>query len=84
MTSMFRMGRSGNRSKDIGNAGQGEGEAPPSKKAKREQTPTGSCVCVWFFMLIILVAAQILARFGRVYETGDYERELVDCLSKKI
>jgi hypothetical protein len=35
-------------------------------------------------MLIILVAAQILARFGRVYETGDYERELVDCLSKKI
>jgi hypothetical protein len=40
------MGRSGNGSKkDIGNAGQGEGEA-------REQTPTGSCVCVWFLCLI--------------------------------
>jgi hypothetical protein len=40
------MGRSGNGSKkDIGNTGQGEGEA-------REQTPTGSCVCVWFLCLI--------------------------------
>ena len=46
-------GTHGNGSKDIGNAGQGEGEAPPRKKEKREQTPTRVCVfgfyvCVWF------------------------------------
>jgi hypothetical protein len=36
---------SGNGAKDIGNAGRGEDEAPPCKKKKLDQTPTGSCVC---------------------------------------
>ena len=55
MTSMFRMGHStsGHGSKDIGTTGRGEDTAQPNKKAKRDQTTTGSCVCVCVVKIIL-------------------------------